>query len=409
MNPATRDFGDVAQLYQSLLSTAVNAAAPPGRTVSGIDGFSIEPGHPSAAEQLALDQFLRAARPDELRAAPKSLQIDRLQPVRATLVRQTSQAGAEAPARMIAALADRVLWLKAHEHEFTGDTRLFWRVETGRLMYELLPHLRDPTLEVLIGALQSDSLDFFGFSPGERIFELCQSYVDRHGWNANLIRALETWVKTLHGTISAQNLRRRAGWFLLFEEVNPIKIADCWGNLVRADLRTIPEAGRKLWRAALGNASFTNADKPPAKWLKPARTAFAQVGADEFQTRFRCWFEPFRSTDPLKLTVPGRDLLRILMWYALIAENSAVDEALSWYAQAKWKNKASSDRAATTGTAFAYVMPERNPRLAHQVFEEMLATGATEGGGKIELAYRTLCERYGCQPVQPKVPGPRGV
>jgi hypothetical protein len=88
--------------------------------------------------------------------------------------------------------------------------------------------------------------------------------------------------------------------------------------------------------------------------------------------------------------VPGRDLLRILMWYALIAEDPQVDEALAWYGEAKWKNTASAARAATTATAFAYVLPQRDPRRAYEVFKQMLATGAAPAGGKIEQAYQAL-------------------
>jgi len=390
MNPATQGFSDVTQLYQSLLSTAVTAAAPPANPVTGIDGFPIDPGHPLAAEQLLLEQFLRAAHPGEARARQSVAKLDGLQPVRASLVRQASTGDPDAVPRMIAALADRVTWLHAHARDFTEDACLFWCVETGKLMYELLPHLKDPKPDVLRAAFQSDSLGFYGYSPGDRIFEICRTYVDQHGWSADLIAALETWIKTLHGTIAAQTLRRRAGWFLLFEELSPIKVSDCWGNLVRADLRKIPEPERKRWRAVLENASFTNADKPPAKWLKPARPAFQQLGAENFQARFRAWFEPFRAGEPLKLTVPGRDLLRILMWYALIAENPQVDEALAWYGEATWKNTASAGRAATTATAFAYVLPERNPRRAYEVFKQMLATGAAPAGGKIDQAYQAL-------------------
>jgi len=93
---------------------------------------------------------------------------------------------------MIAALADRVTWLHAHARDFTEDACLFWCVETGKLMYELLPHLKDPKPDVLRAAFQSDSLGFYGYSPGDRIFEICRTYVDQHGWSADLIAALET-------------------------------------------------------------------------------------------------------------------------------------------------------------------------------------------------------------------------
>ena len=404
MNPATKDFSEVTQLYQTLLASSVTSAATPATTVTGVDGFVIEPGGRLVHEQLMLDEFLRAAHPDRISGSgTHDGGLDRLAPVRTSLVQKAVGESPEAVNRLIAALAERVRWIAGQMQELEYHTGLFWRVETGRLLTEALRCVSDPPLDLLLASLKSDSLEFFGYSPGERIFELCESYVDNHGWNLELLAAMQAWVKTLHGSIAAQTLRRRAGWFLLFEEVGPIKIADCWSNIVRTDVRKLPLEERRRWRAVLGNASFSNTDKPPAKWLKPARAAFAQLGVEKFRVCFRAWFEHFRAHEPLKLTVPGRDLLRILMWYAIVAEDPGVDEALAWYAKAKWKNKASSDRAATTATAFAYVLPARDPKLARRVFEEMLATGATFGGGKIEQAYRQLCELEAKQPVQAQV------
>jgi len=404
MNPATRGFSDVSRLYQALLTNSVSSGAPPGKATTGIDGFAIDPADRFAGEQLMIDEYLKAAHPDELmRGGIPTTSGDRLAPVRASLIQRAASDSAGGLNRLAEAIAARVAWIAGHSQGLDENTRLFWRVETGKLMTEALRKVTGPSRDVVIASLQSDSLNFFGYSPAERVFELCELYVDQHGWDAQLVKAIEPWMKTLHGSISAQNLRRRVGWFLLFEEVSPIKIADCWGNQVRSDLRKIPEAERRLWRAVLGNASFSNVDKPPAKWLKPAKAAFAQLGGPNFRARFTSWFEPFRSAEPLKLTVPGRDLLRILMWYAIVAEDPAVDEALAWYAKGKWKNQASASRADTTATAFAYVMRERDPRLARQAFEEMLASGATAGGGKIERAYQELCAEQAAQPRPPRV------
>src|SRR5262249_35203498 len=156
-------------------------------------------------------------------------------------------------------------------------------------------------------------------------------YVEEHGWNAELLAAFRPWIKTQHGSNSAMDLRRKAGWFVWFEDVEPIKPNQCWSDIVRASLRAMPRTERNLWMPLLTNVSFAIVHNPPAKWMKPAKAAFDKLGPGSFRIRFREWFEPFRAGEPLKLTVPGRDMLRLLIWCAMVAKDPAVDEALGWY------------------------------------------------------------------------------
>jgi len=54
---------------------------------------------------------------------------------------------------------------------------------------------------------------------------------------------------------------------------------------------------------------------------------------------------PFKSDQPLRLSTPGRDVLRCLIWdCSLCGPDPALNEALSWISGAKWKNKESRDR-----------------------------------------------------------------
>jgi len=155
-----------------------------------------------------------------------------------------------------------------------------------------------------------------------------------------------------------------------------------------------------LWMPVLTNVSFAVSDKPSAKWLKPGKAAFEKLGIDKFRARYREWFLPFGEAEPLRLTVPGRDVLRLLIWYSMVAEDPSVDDALGWYAQAKWKTKESSDRAARADTAFAHVMAQRNPAGARQAFETMIQSGRAVEGTKTQAAYLKLSEQAGT-PVVP--------
>lgn len=401
MNPATKSSADVERLYQSLLATAASASVPRLETAEGVDRFRIEPSHPRASEHLAIDQFLRAAQPSGLihHGGIPTHGIDKLGPVRDSLV---NQAGAKLPATIMA-LSERAVWLAAHGSEFDPNTTLFWRVETGKLMYALLAKAANSKsgvpLDTVISAARADTLQYFGYRPSGPVFELCRRHIENRGWNKDLLDAMKTWVKSLHGTNSDLDLRRKAGWFLWFEDVSPIKANECWSNVIRGGLRSMPAEERRLWMPLVTNASFAVSDKPSAKWMNPAKEAFQKLGVDKFRPRYREWFEPFRQSEPLKLTMPGRDMLRLMIWYALVAEDPQVDEAVAWFSQAQWKTKDAADRAAKADTAFCHVMTLRNPAMAREAFERMLQSGRAVEGYKIHQAYLKLSQEAGTAPV----------
>jgi hypothetical protein len=393
MNPATKDFAEVDQMYHGLLNASSKAVTPQTKPAVGIDRFRVEPGHPYWAEHAVIDQFLRASHSDERLRGPRLRMhnADSLRSLRESIVRQSAL---NLP-NLVLALAERVIWLAAHAEEFTQDTKLFWRVETGKLMSDILGQMNQAAEDVLIAALQADGSNFFGVSPGGRILHLCQIHVDKNGWSGELLAAMKPWVKTQHGSHTALDIRRKAEWLMWFEDVSPIKADECWSGIVRSDLRSMPKGERGLWMPLVTNASFAIADKPPAKWLTPAKDAFEKLGAGKFRDRYRRWFQPFRDGQPVKLTSPGQCLLRMLIWYAMVAEDPSVDEALAWFAQAQWKTKAAADRSAKAETAFSYVMAQRNPAAARDAFERLVQSGRAYQGSKVEKAYLELCQRFG--------------
>jgi hypothetical protein len=69
--------------------------------------------------------------------------------------------------------------------------------------------------------------------------------------------------------------------------------------------------------------------------------------------------------EPLRLTTPGRDVLRCLIWdSALCPPDPQLDEALAWIGKATWKNKESRDRMMKIEGPLSEVLSARNPALA---------------------------------------------
>jgi hypothetical protein len=227
--------------------------------------------------------------------------------------------------------------------------------------------------------------------PGElHTIELCRRHVVEHGWDSELVEAMREWVKALETSATVNLDRARVEWFLWFEDVCPIQVEECWSYRVKQDVRQMKPKQRAAWIKLLDNPSFTVTAKPPQRWLKSARAAFPGVGAEEFQRRFVEWFEPFGEGAPLRLTVCGRNMLRGLMWLALVAEDPAVDEALCRFGGAKWKTKEHLRRAAQAEMAFAHVLAERAPEGAVKMLEAMLAGGRVGAGSSTEKALQAL-------------------
>jgi hypothetical protein len=240
------------------------------------------------------------------------------------------------------------------------------------------------------------------------------AYTREHGYSLPLVKAIERWHAAQHGTLGALDLRHQIGWLLWLEDVAPVREKDCWSQRIRKDIRRMPPASRKAWRAILENTSLAKGRKPGKPWEKQAKAALAGVPAEAFRRQFREWFEPFRAEEPLHLTVCGRDVLRNLMWYALLAKDAQVDEAIAWFALAEWRNKRDRSCSETILAAFVYVLLERSEELAYAALENVHRKGKVQLHGRLLQLYQELCARLGRAPSaqalqEPRQPVPTGV
>lgn len=199
-------------------------------------------------------------------------------------------------------------------------------------------------------------------------FEQAAAYTKEHGYQIEIVEAVREYHGTLHGSVSDQARRQHVGWWLWLEDVMPIKAEECWSSIVRSDLRGFTGARKKAWMELIGNMTFAVVTKPPAKWAKPAEAAIAAVGPEDFRNQMRRWLQPMSEDTPLRLTTPGRDVLRTLIWdSALCPPDPQLDEALAWIGRAKWKNKESRDRMLKIEGPLADVLSQRSPDLARSL------------------------------------------
>jgi len=201
-------------------------------------------------------------------------------------------------------------------------------------------------------------------------FEQAVEYTQQYGYQLEIVEAVRAYHDTLHGSVTDQVRRQHVGWWLWLEDVAPIKPDECWSSIVRADLRAFTGPRKKAWTDLIGNMTFAVTTKPPAKWTKAAETALAAVGPEDFVNQMRRWLAPMADDKPLRISTPGRDALRCLIWdCSLCPPDPQLDEAVSWIGKATWKNKESRDRILKIAGPLREVLSARNPELSRQLPE----------------------------------------
>ncbi|MGD0049646.1 MAG: hypothetical protein ABSE42_21850 [Bryobacteraceae bacterium] len=298
------------------------------------------------------------------------------------------------PASLHRAVVNRWEWIHAREKEYPPDLVKVWEqcfwgfgCEMGLAPRSLSKVDRLPP-PALVRTIQS--------SPGNwKVFELCQKHGAEHGWNVELAQSFREWISTLGHSQTENQYRAKAEWFLWFEDVLPIKLEACWGERVRRDLRAMKAEERQAWMELLDQPPLTITEKPIKKWFTPAQATFPKIGAKAFRRRFTEWFAPFSAGEPLRLTVTGRNVLRLLIWAALIAKDLAVDEALAGFAKADWKTRDSENKAAQAEMAFSYVLAERAPKKALPILESMVQSGRANRDSATCRIYQGLRVRLG--------------
>jgi hypothetical protein len=306
------------------------------------------------------------------------------------------------PVSFVRALLHRIEWLAKNVSPDQSHLSINWRVSMGRLLCQLLQ--KSPVLNAddLVAVCKIDALGYLGVAPSSLLLDLIAAHVAQHGWSIELADTVRAWHKSLHGSVSAQDLRLKVGWLLWFDNVSKIDPQECWSNRIRADLREMKPEVRAAWVELLENTSVAAVEKPPVKWKKPAAAAFKKVGAQEF--RKQQWFECFQPGQPLRITTNGRDVLRNLTWYALLAADPEVDRAVARFASAQWKTKADKALVTKMLPSFAYVMIERSPPLAFEALEMLIRNGPGPLAGKTLRMYEQLCIELGHAPSASEPP-----
>jgi len=298
----------------------------------GPDGFLLSPDDPLHAAQLRLSDYLFA---EEQRSpgAPFDAAIWRKLPKR--LVPD-----------QVAAVLLRLAWLDQHDAELENAHLARMRLTTLlRVLYKFKP----PYMESDLCRLLDLTVPLLGriapYGPVECVVE----YVKSNDLTLALCSSLRHFQSSLReemssGQAAMQSLRQQLHMLLWLDEWEPLDPARCWSECVRRDFRAVSGERQAKWRSLLKHLRGNAPVRMPAGWAREAEPLLAAVGIEDFREQIHVWFAPFRSGQPLPLSVAGSYVIKGLIWFCAVARDEDLKECCLWLLGAKWKQKRNTEK-----------------------------------------------------------------
>ena len=247
---------------------------------------------------------------------------------------------------LIEAVLRRVTWL--YEDDAKLENGHLSRLRLIQLMLVLfgrkLP-FTEPQLLVILDLSAPLLVDAIG--PDGPVAYVTE-YLKQNNLTPELCQSLRNFQANLtHGSSQAsmQSIRQRLHMWLWLDEWDPVDPKKCWSERIRGDFRSMSGDERVKWRRLLKNIRGNLPVRMPASWVKEAEKSLAEVTVEGFRDRLAMWFEPFKSGQPLPLSVAGSHVLKVLIWYAALTRDERVKEIAYWLLEAKWKQKRNIDKS----------------------------------------------------------------
>ena len=319
-------------------------------SVPGPDGFLVSSGDRLRGEHLRLDDYLLA---EEQRAAN--------QPFNVAIWRKVDK---RKIANQIEAVLRRTAWLDQHDAELENRHLARTRLATLlRVLYSLKAPYSEPDLRMLLDLTVPVLHRIAPDGPVERVAE----YLPNGDLTPELCAALRRFQASLTqdmGTSqsSIQSLRQQLHMLLWLDEWEPLDPARCWSECVRRDFRAFDGDRRVKWRAALKHIRGNAPVRMPAGWARGAQQFLAAIGIEDFREQMQTWFAPFRSGEPLPLSVAGGYVIKGLIWYCAVARDQELKECCLGLLEAKWKQKRNTEKVLVALGEFGITKEELRSR-----------------------------------------------
>jgi hypothetical protein len=192
-------------------------------------------------------------------------------------------------------------------------------------------------------------------------------YLKKEDLTPELCRSLREFQASLREEMSQsqasmQSLRQCLHMLLWLDEWEPLDPARCWSECIRRDFRAMTGDRRVRWRRLLKHIRGNVPPRMPAGWAREAEPRLADVGMEDFREQLSLWFAPFRSGQPLPLSVAGSHVLRGLIWYAALSRDEQVKECALWLLDVKWRQKRNTEKSMVALEVFGISKEELRSR-----------------------------------------------
>lgn len=319
--------------------------------IPGPDGFLLSPDDPLRAAQLRLNDYLFAEEGRNTATTPFDVSPWRKLPKR-ELAGQTL------------AILKRLKWLDEHDAELKDAHLARIRLTTLlRVLYKIKAPYTESDLVALLDATSVLLGRISPEGPVDRVME----YFKTGDLTPELCRALRGFQSSLKEEMSGsqasmQSLRQCLHMLLWMDEWQPLDPARCWSECIRRDFRAMTGESRTRWRALFKHLRGNAPVRMPAGWARDAQPLLAAVGIDDFRDNIEDWFAPFRSGEPLPLSVAGSHVLKCLVWYCAVAKDDGLKDCALWLLDSKWKRKRETEKSLVALAEFGITREELTAR-----------------------------------------------
>lgn len=299
--------------------------------LTGPDGFPLSTSDRLYNQQLLVNEFLNEVVYDLERYSPDPAKWKKL-PKRQAI-------------DQIEAVLRRLNWLVEHDAEIkSGHISRLKLIKLLRVLYSRkLPFTESDLVTIL-----DLTVPLFDHIAPDGPVDYVMEYIKENDLTPELCRSLRNFQENLiqqSSVASMQSLRQRLHTLLWMDEWEPLDPKHCWSESIRRDFRAMSGERRNHWRALLKHIRGNAPVRMPASWAREAEKRLAAVGVDDFSEQLELWFAPFRSGQPLPLSVAGSHILKGLIWYAALSGDERAKEASLWLLEVKWKQKRNTTKS----------------------------------------------------------------
>jgi len=246
---------------------------------------------------------------------------------------------------LIEASLRKYTWLREHDAELP-DAHVA-RLKFAKLLQTLHTTKKLPYTEPELRTMIDLTTPLLNYIPPDGPIDHVMEYIKENDLTEELCQSLHKFQANLreYGSVaSMQSLRQRLHTLLFMDEWEPLKPSKCWSESVRRDFRAMKGKRKEDWRRLLKHIRG-NAKGLPDSWAEEASERLEAVGIEDFKQQLARWFAPFRSGEPLPLSITGSHVLKGLVWYVAVSGDEEAKETALWLLDVKWKQKRNVEKS----------------------------------------------------------------